>query len=74
MMLRVAETKLEKDCSLTDKEQFLYQVYSHPKNKSDVDVLRAMTYEQIMTHKEALDAVSLIEEAVHKDFELQNKR
>lgn len=72
-MSLVAQRKLEKECSLTQSEWFLYHLYFHPDNKETLQNIRAMTIDEVLSHKEALDAFSLMKEASQADSEKAGK-
>lgn len=47
--------------------------YAHPKNRHTVEQLRAMSVEDFFDFRESLEMFDMLEDARHKDFELEMK-
>lgn len=73
-MTRVALDKIDKECSLSQWEWVIYNIYFHPENKSSVTQIKSMTIEEVLSYKEAIEAVSLLKEAAQKDHDLETSQ
>lgn len=65
--------KIDKECSLSNTQWFLYNLYFHPENKATLEEIERMTIPKILDYQEALEAMSLLKEAAHKDAEQEAK-
>lgn len=73
-MTAIAQSRLERECSLSNKDWLLYHVYYHPSNKkTSLQEIRSLSLNGFLDFKESLEAISLLEEAAHKDAEMQSQ-
>lgn len=68
------QMKIDKDCTLSRWDWELYFILFHPENKiNSLEELRSYTVEQVHDYREALDSISLLKTAIHKDAEMEEK-